>query len=235
MIAEWAIRSSKIYCQPGCVLEWAIMDPHRLDADMEPIGSLSDPTRRRLYVFVSRSSSPVSRDEAADAVGIPRQTAAYHLDRLAAQGLVEIEFSRRTGRTGPGAGRPAKLYRRSQRDHEVSLPPRRYGLAARILLAAVSSGSVKRRDLVRAARNVGVEIGAAGLERALDDTGYDPVVEEGEIRFRNCPFHALKEDDQPTVCNLNLGLVEGILRGASDERTAFLEPSDDYCCVRIRH
>jgi predicted ArsR family transcriptional regulator len=176
----------------------------------------------------------VSRDEAADALGIPRQTAAYHLDRLATEGLVEIEFSRRSGRSGPGAGRPAKLYRKTQREHEVSLPPRRYGLAARILLAAVSSGSVQRRDLVRAARSVGVEIGEGGLDRALEDTGYDPVLEEGEIRFRNCPFHALKNDDQRTVCNLNLGLVEGILEGASDARTAFLEPSDDYCCVRIR-
>jgi predicted ArsR family transcriptional regulator len=210
------------------------MDSDRLDADLGPIGSLSDPTRRRLYVFVTRSSSPVSRDEAADALGIPRQTAAYHLDRLATEGLVEIEFSRRSGRSGPGAGRPAKLYRKTQREHEVSLPPRRYGLAARILLAAVSSGSVQRRDLVRAARSVGVEIGEGGLDRALEDTGYDPVLEEGEIRFRNCPFHALKNDDQRTVCNLNLGLVEGILEGASDARTAFLEPSDDYCCVRIR-
>jgi predicted ArsR family transcriptional regulator len=210
------------------------MDFNGLDADLGPIGSLSDPTRRQLYVFVSRSPTPVSRDEAADALGLPRQTAAYHLDRLAAEGLVEIEFSRRSGRTGPGAGRPAKLYRRSQRDHQVSLPPRRYGLAARILLAAVSAGSVKRADLVRAARRVGREVGEDGLDQALEETGYDPVLEEGEIRFRNCPFHALKEQDQRTVCNLNLGLVEGILDGASDGRSAFLQPSDDYCCVRIR-
>lgn len=210
------------------------MDHDPLDADLGPIGSLMDPTRRRLYVFVSRSATPVSRDEAADALDMPRQTAAYHLDRLAAEGLVEIEFSRRSGRTGPGAGRPAKLYQRSQRDHDASLPPRRYGLAARVLLTAASSGSMKRRDLVRAARAIGLEIGEDGLERALLETGYDPVIEEGEIRFRNCPFHALKEQDQRTVCNLNLGLVEGILEGAGDERTAFLELSDGYCCVRVR-
>jgi predicted ArsR family transcriptional regulator len=205
-----------------------------LDADLEAIGSLSDPTRRRLYLFVTRAHTPVSRDEAADALDIPRQTAAYHMDRLAAEGLLEIEFSRLSGRTGPGAGRPAKLYRKSERDHEASLPPRRYGLAARILLAAVSTGTVKRRDLAQAARGVGLEIGGEGLDRALLETGYDPVMEEGEIRFRNCPFHALKEQDQPTVCNLNLGLVRGMLEGAGDGRTAFLEPSYGYCCVRIR-
>jgi predicted ArsR family transcriptional regulator len=205
-----------------------------LDADLRPLGSLSDPTRRRLYLFVARAQSPVSRDDAADALGIPRQTAAYHLDRLALEGLVEIEFSRLSGRTGPGAGRPAKLYRKSQRDHEASVPPRRYGLAARILLAAVSKGTVKRRDLVEAARGFGREIGEEGVDRALHATGYDPVIEGGEIRFRNCPFHVLKEQDQRTVCNLNLGLVDGILEGAGDGRVAFLEPSDSYCCVRIR-
>ena len=115
----------EIYCQLVRVLELVTMDPDRLDADLRPIGSLSDPTRRHLYFFVARSPNPVSRDEAADALGMPRQTAAYHLDRLAAEGLVDIEFSRRSGRSGPGAGRPAKLYRRSGRDHEVSLPPRR--------------------------------------------------------------------------------------------------------------
>jgi predicted ArsR family transcriptional regulator len=101
------------------------MDHDHLDADLGAIGSLTDPTRRRLYAFVARSIEPVGRDEAADALGIPRQTAAYHLDRLAEEGLVDVEFLRRSGRTGPGAGRPAKLYKRTERDHEVSLPPRR--------------------------------------------------------------------------------------------------------------
>ena len=205
-----------------------------LDADLDALGSLTDPTRRRLYVFVTRSSEPVGRDEAADALDIPRQTAAYHLDRLAEEGLVDVEFLRRSGRTGPGAGRPAKLYKRTDRDHEVSLPPRRYGLAARILLEAVSLGAVKRKDLTAAARRIGAELGEEGLDQALRETGYDPVIEEGEIRFRNCPFHVLKTQDQRTVCNLNLGLVEGMLEGAKDGRNAYLEPSDSYCCVRVR-
>ena len=205
-----------------------------LDADLDAVGSLSDPTRRRLYVFVTRSSEPVGRDEAAEALGIPRQTAAYHLDRLAEEGLVDVEFLRRSGRTGPGAGRPAKLYKKTERDHEVSLPPRRYGLAARILLAAVSSGAIKRKDLVAAARRIGAELGKGDLDQALLETGYDPIMEEGEIRFRNCPFHVLKIQDQRTVCNLNLGLVEGMLEGTGDGRKAYLEPSESYCCVRVR-
>ncbi len=210
------------------------MDENHLDADLGAIGSLSDPTRRRLYVFVSRSNEPVGRDEAADALGIPRQTAAYHLDRLAEEGLVDVEFLRRSGRTGPGAGRPAKLYKRTDRDHEVSLPPRRYGLAARILLEVVSTGAIKRKDLAAAAHRIGAELGEVGLDQALRETGYDPVMEEGEIRFRNCPFHVLKTQDQRTVCNLNLGLVEGMLEASGDGRKAYLEPSETYCCVRVR-
>jgi predicted ArsR family transcriptional regulator len=210
------------------------MDENHLDADLGAIGSLSDPTRRRLYVFVSRSNEPIGRDEAADALGIPRQTAAYHLDRLAEEGLVDVEFLRRSGRTGPGAGRPAKLYKRTDRDREVSLPPRRYGLAARILLEVVSTRAIKRKDLAAAAHRIGAELGEVGLDQALRETGYDPVVEEGEIRFRNCPFHVLKNQDQRTVCNLNLGLVEGMLEASGDGRKAYLEPSETYCCVRVR-
>jgi len=210
------------------------MDENHLDADLGAIGSLSDPTRRRLYVFVSRSNEPIGRDEAADALGIPRQTAAYHLDRLAEEGLVDVEFLRRSGRTGPGAGRPAKLYKRTDRDREVSLPPRRYGLAARILLEVVSTRAIKRKDLAAAAHRIGAELGEVGLDQALRETGYDPVMEEGEIRFRNCPFHVLKTQDQRTVCNLNLGLVEGMLEASGDGRKAYLEPSETYCCVRVR-
>jgi predicted ArsR family transcriptional regulator len=211
------------------------MDQDRLGiGDLGPIGALTDLTRRQLYEFVMTSSDSVGRDEAAQAVGIPRQTAAYHLDRLAEEGLVEVEFLRRTGRTGPGAGRPAKLYKRSERDHEVSLPPRRYALAARILLEAISSSRVAPSDVAEVAHRVGRELASDGLARALRETGYEPVEEDGETRFRNCPFHALREQDQDLVCHLNLGLVEGMLEAAPDGRNAHLEPSDSYCCVRIR-
>jgi predicted ArsR family transcriptional regulator len=211
------------------------MDRERLGlGDLGAIGALADPTRRRLYEFVVTSARAVGRDEAADTMGIPRQTAAYHLDRLAEEGLVEVEFMRRSGRSGPGAGRPAKLYRRSARDHEASVPPRRYALAARILLEAASAGGIDVSKLSEAAHRVGRELGGKGVERVLGETGYEPVEEGGEMRFRNCPFHALREQDQTLVCRLNLSLVEGILEGASDGRSAHLEPSDSYCCVRIR-
>lgn len=205
------------------------------ESHVEAVASLIEPIRRALYDYVAGSAELVSRDDAAEAVDVSRQVAAYHLDRLAADGLLEIEFRRLTGREGPGAGRPSKLYRRSDHVHEVSIPPRRYALAARILLDAATEGALDERTLVAVARRAGVEIGEVGLEAALEGTGYEPVTEDDEIRFRNCPFHLLKDRDRDTTCGLNLALVAGMVEGSGSDKEAILAPEEGYCCVRIRH
>lgn len=207
----------------------------RLDhaSDLDALASLTEPLRRDLYDFVVHAGRPVNRDEAAEALGTSRQTAAYHLDRLADDGLLDTEFRRLTGREGPGAGRPAKLYRRSERVYHVSVPPRRYELAARIFLEAVGSG-VDDVTLGDVARRAGYEIGTAGLAAALVGTGYEPAEENGETRFRNCPFHALRDQDRDTICGLNLALVEGMIEGAGSDVSAVVAPEDGYCCVRIQ-
>lgn len=202
-------------------------------ADLDAVASLAEPIRRALYGYVAGSSEPVSRDDAAEAVDVSRQVAAYHLDRLADDGLLEVEFRRLTGREGPGAGRPSKLYKRSARVHEVSIPPRRYELAARILLDAAREGHLDAEALTDVARRTGEEIGRAGLEAALKATGYEPVTEDGETRFRNCPFHTLKDRDRETTCGLNLALVEGMVEGSGSETDAVLAPEEGYCCVRL--
>src|SRR3954449_4357048 len=94
---------------------------------VEAVAALAEPTRRRLYDHVVRQAAPVSRDEAAAAGGVPRPTVAFHLDRLVDDGLLDVVFERRTGRTGPGAGRPSKLYRRGAGGGPGSPPPRRDG------------------------------------------------------------------------------------------------------------
>ena len=68
---------------------------------------LDDPVRRKLYDYVVAQGREVSRSEAAEAVGIQRTLAAFHLDRLVETGLVDVTFRRPAGRAGPGAGRPA--------------------------------------------------------------------------------------------------------------------------------
>lgn len=209
-----------------------MVDPASSD-DLSVIAALTDPTRRSVYELVVDSGDAVSRDQVADQIGIARQTAAYHLDKLADEGLLEVEFVRLTGRTGPGAGRPAKTYRRADHEYEVSIPPRSYLLAARVLLEAIGAGSAHRAPVLDAARRIGEHLGSTGVDAALSETGYEPVVEDGEVRFRNCPFHALVQADRETTCALNLALVSGMVDAAQDQRRPILAPEDGYCCVRL--
>jgi predicted ArsR family transcriptional regulator len=147
--------------------------------DLASLSSLDDPVRRRLYEVVTRQAGPVGRDEAASAAGIGRALAVYHLDKLVESGLLTASYQRPAGRSGPGAGRPAKLYARSEREFVVTVPPREYELAARLLVQVVESdlSGRSRAALGEAAHRLGTELGrafrpeAAGLEAAAADSG----------------------------------------------------------------
>jgi predicted ArsR family transcriptional regulator len=201
--------------------------------DLEALRALADPVRRRVYGFVAAAAGPVTRDESAAALGLGRSLAAYHLDRLAASGLLAVSFGRPSGRTGPGAGRPAKLYARAEREFVLRTPPRDYELVAEILLRA---GAGPTDD---AAREVGREIGRAApkapIAEVLAARGYEPFDDDGTIRFANCPFDALARTHREAVCCLNHALVEGVIEGAGAEGvTASLEPDRAGCCVAVR-
>jgi predicted ArsR family transcriptional regulator len=216
-------------------------DPsHAIDA----LSALSDPTRRRVYDHVCTQARPVARDEVASALGIGRTLAAYHLDRLAADGLLTIAYQRRSGRTGPGAGRPAKLYDRSSNELAVSLPPRDYGLAARLLAhaAAHDEHGATRQALRAAADSLGREIAAeapqpSDLEPILRERGYEPFHDDhGVLRLRNCPFHAVAQRHPEVVCDMNLSLLRGLLAGLDAHDTeALLEPAPGRCCVVLNY
>ncbi|WP_408055032.1 helix-turn-helix transcriptional regulator [Streptomyces davaonensis] len=209
--------------------------------DVSAVAALDEPTRRRLYDHVVRRTSPVSRDEAAEALGLARKTAAFHLDRLAEEELLDVVYERRSGRTGPGAGRPAKLYRRSAREVAVSLPERHYELAGRLLAQALeeseATGEPVRTVLHRKAHELGTQIAGADrtdLFTVLDEHGFEPRPEDDAIVLGNCPFHALARSHTETVCGMNLHLLTGVLEGL-DEGTlqARLAPSPGRCCVRL--
>src|SRR6476620_6115370 len=111
--------------------------PRDIDADLISVAALGEPVRRELYRFVAAQPDPVSRDQAAAGVGVARHVAKFHLDKLEEDGLLEVEYRRPPGRSGPGAGRPAKLYRRSGRAIAISLPERRYDLAGQVMAQAI--------------------------------------------------------------------------------------------------
>jgi predicted ArsR family transcriptional regulator len=220
------------------------MDDARRDP-VTAVAALAEPTRRRLYDHVVRQPAPVTRDEAAAALDLPRATAAFHLDRMVDDGLLDVHFERRTGRTGPGAGRPAKLYRRAECAVEVSLPERHYDLAGDLLAAAVVEAertgerpaAVLDRQAFARGRELAVEAGAAGPDgvlRVLEGHGFEPRAEDGGIALANCPFHVLAREHTDLVCGMNLRLLEGVLSGVAGNRlVARLRPEPGRCCVRL--
>ena len=214
--------------------------------DLEAIALLQDAARRSLYEYVVGQGREVGRNEAAEAVGLQRTLAAFHLDRLAEAGLVDVTFRRPAGRAGPGAGRPAKLYRRTAAEHQVSVPPRDYRGAAE-LLAEVVDVTGAEPELQRSARTRGAAAGRAARRDAprepdsdlvtgtLSAQGYQPYRDGAEVRLRNCPFHVLASRYPPLICGMNLALVEGLLEGAAvTTLAARLDPRPEECCVVLR-
>lgn len=212
---------------------------------------LDEPRRRELYDHVIGSDRPVGRDAAAAALGISRQLAAFHLDRLVVGGLLDVEYRRLTGRSGPGAGRPAKLYRRAAREVTASYPPREYVRAAELLAqvverqgetgraAAAETARVNGRGVGRAARmGAGPRPGQRRLRTALLDTlsgaSFEPQPDpsDGTIRLRNCPYHVLVAGHRELTCGMNLAWAEGLLDGLGEtDLVAELVPAPGYCCV----
>jgi predicted ArsR family transcriptional regulator len=205
-------------------------------AGLDAVAVLGDPLRRRAYQVVVDARDAIGRDEVAAQLGVGRTLAAFHLDKLAAVGLLEISYARLGGRTGPGAGRPAKLYRQAATEVAVSLPPRSYPQAARLLAEAVEAAGADAA-LFATARRSGAEIGVGlvdGPVSGLRAQGYQPVEDGSTIRLANCPFHALAAEFPPLVCGMNLALIEGMAHGAGwHDRVAAIDPAPDGCCVTL--
>ena len=229
--------------------------PPTLDP-VSAVSALGEPSRRALYDYVIAAGRWVGRDEAADAASLQRAVAAHHLDRLASDGLLEFDFQRLSGRTGPGAGRPAKVYRRAPRDIDVAFPPRDYQLAGRLLADAVAESTTTGIDISLAVEHAATAAGErlgrdmrelmgrrrssksarrAALE-TLQGQGFEPVEsDDGTVLLRNCPFHLLAGHQTELICGMNHCMITAAL-GELDsvDLRATLEPDADSCCVRLR-
>lgn len=217
---------------------------------MDGIGSvaaLGDPVRRRLYEYVVAQADAVGREQAAEGAEVPAHTARFHLDRLVDEGLLEVEHRRLSGRSGPGAGRPAKLYRRAGIEVAVSLPPRSYDLVARVLASAVErslDGAPLAAALAVAAheegRSVAQRVTLTGDEvertrEVLAGQGFEPTPVDDGLVLRNCPFDALASTHTELVCGVNRDFVGGVVDGLGCRHArAELDPGEDRCCVRVR-
>jgi predicted ArsR family transcriptional regulator len=231
------------------------MSPSDDDLDaLGAVGALAEPHRRRLYEIVVVARRWMSRDEAAAASGLGRSVASHHLDRLADDGLLEVDYRRMNDRRGPGAGRPAKVYRRAPTEVAVHLPPRDYELAGRILAEATDVARRDRTpidDAVRdAARRVGVEIGRSARSRMegrsrrearravveeLRERGFEPEsVLDGRVILHNCPFHHLAQEHTDLICGMNLCVFNALIDElGTASLSARLEPDPEQCCVQL--
>jgi predicted ArsR family transcriptional regulator len=219
--------------------------------DLAAVALLAEPVRQRLYLYLRERHEPVGREEAARHAGIAVKLAAFHLDRMADAGLLEVEYRRLSGRVGPGAGRPAKLYSVSSRSFSVVIPQTRYALAASMMataLSAGSSGAASADSLQDVATSVGERLGddirrqartkgarREAVQRKLKQLGYEPQVQEsGELTLRNCIFSELSMSHRELVCPMNAAFVAGLLGGAR-LRSLHVERqmAEPTCCVRI--
>jgi len=225
------------------------------DASVTSIGALAEPVRRDLYRFVVAQPEPVSREQAAAGAGVARHVAKFHLDKLVEDGLLEVSHRRPPGRSGPGAGRPAKVYRRSEREVTVSLPPRRYELAGQLLAKAIVAAERDDVPILRAlkvsAREAGKTLGRTARRdvtgdpgpsalrdaavRALEEAGFEPRRDASGVTLANCPFDSLARDYTELACGMNHDLMRGFLAGLEGaELDAKLDPSPGRCCVKLR-
>jgi len=227
------------------------LDPSDVDAQITAVAGLSEPLRRGLYRLAVSEPGPISRDQAAQELGISRALAAFHLDKLVELGLLEVEFRRLSGREGPGAGRPAKLYRPSGRQLALSFPNRRYDLAAHLLAEAFESGErATQEGLDEVARRFGEELGQRARRHlgrrpsadrllsevvvVLEGYGFEPVRRDGEVVLRNCPFAAVATAHPELVCGMNLAILDGLIAGLRTEAVEVrLAPEPGRCCVVV--
>lgn len=237
--------------------------PDELAEQVSGIGALVEPARRALYLYVASQPDAVSREQAATGVGVPLHSAKFHLDRLVEEGLLEVEFRRLSGKTGPGAGRPSKLYRRSLREVSVSLPERRYDLAGDVLASAIDrairdrvpvdvavreAATAQGRRLAaafvaegqkaeppgEASRPAGGGSGLARTAQVLARHGYEPRTAEDEVCLANCPFDRLATEHTELVCGMNLALIDGVIDGLGVPAVcAELAPEPGLCCVKV--
>ena len=224
------------------------------DEQVGRLAALGEPIRRALYRYVISQPDPVGREQAAAAVGVAPHAAKFHLDRLEDGGLLDSEYSRPPGRGGPGAGRPAKRYRRSNRELSVSLPERHYDMAGRILAQAIAAAMESGSPVAAALREAAVAQGRAlggrvnarlgrrrgqaargrAITGVLADYGYEPRTTDDLITLANCPFHDLAREHTDLVCGMNLDLLSGMLDACeSGGIRARLDPAPGRCCVTM--
>ena len=205
---------------------------------------LDDPARWAAYLAVRTAGRPLTRAEVAEEAGVSVRLAAFHLEKLLSEGFLEATYER--DGSSVGVGHPAKRYRPTGLELEVSIPPRRYDLAAEILAEALEADSPDSplESLTDVAAAYGRQIGrrtrarngGSRLLTALHVVGYEPAHSGDDVVLRNCPFRHVAQARPEIICQMNLAFVAGVLAGTKSRSLhAVLSPapSTGRCCVLV--
>lgn len=231
------------------------MDTTSLDERISDLTSaLGDPTRRAIYVAVRESASPMTTARVAELFGLHPNVARHHLDKLAGDGWLVVSHRRPPGKSGPGAGRPAKTYGASNREVSLHFGPRRYELLVDLLMRVLAR--VAPDDIAGVAEEVGIEYGRelAGEIGAPEESGYaeavqavsvamtglgfrmDPDIDGQQLLTSHCPFGEAAADHPDVVCSLDRGIVTGLVGGLAAGCRPVLIPHsrpDDDCVTQV--
>jgi predicted ArsR family transcriptional regulator len=221
-----------------------------LDESIGDITSaLGDPTRRAVFIAAREAAGPVTSADIAELFLIHPNVARHHLDKLAADGYLDVTRRRQTGRSGPGAGRPAKCYTASGKGIDLHFPSRRQDLLVELLVRIIERTS--STDIAAIAESVGreygeelaEEIGSPGnaeyttavtaVARAMTGLGFQMSADPGAGRLTtsSCPFGDAAAGHPEVLCSLDRGIVSGLFEGMNQPCAPILHPDLDEACI----
>jgi predicted ArsR family transcriptional regulator len=213
--------------------------------------TLGDATRRGIYIMTREAAGPVTATQVAEAFDIHANVARHHLDRLVDDGYLGVSRSRRSGKSGPGAGRPAKLYEVTTKEVALQFPARRYDLLSELLVRVVQrlepddAGAVAEAVGREYGKQLAAEIGlpdeqgfetaVQAVARAMMGVGFDTAVDPdgGTLVTRFCPFGDTAANHPEVVCRIDQGIVRGLMEAAHQRSVAVVTPhaTEDEDCI----
>lgn len=203
--------------------------------------ALGDPTRHRIFRYIADAEGPVGVAELTDYVKLNHNAVRQHLALLKDAGLITEYIEDRSR-----PGRPRLLYQLHPEVTDRWEAPGSYSWLAILLAGAVR----RRQDPRQVGRQEGhrraAELPAGSdridlLEEEMTRRGFRPVrIEKGrrvEFVLGRCPFAEVAESDPETVCQLHLGMAEGLseaLGGLEVERLVRKDPHRAGCRLVLR-
>jgi predicted ArsR family transcriptional regulator len=194
---------------------------------MDFLTAVGDPELRDALLYARGQARPVTADELATATGVHRNVARSRLERLVESGLLAPAYERRTGKSGPGAGRPAKTYSVVPQLESIEFPANHVESLTALLVDALASGGRRKqlheigvafgRELGRAAGLRSAKKLEAGFERlceAVRSLGYQASLERMEpngavIASPTCPLRPLVRA-RPDAVEIDRGMWAGL-------------------------